>query len=510
MASQRPTAPALKKLDPDQRCGFLVPVKRIHGGEDVNFFLASRAYADIMTFIFQLNTAMLPRRNADTAKDTESAKEWIINDRDVSRPRIVQSLAKLLQDLTAIIEEVPPDPGPRRFGNVSFRKWYDIVKERVTELLGKFISREILDFKTTSDVSARGELEAYLIGSFGSSQRLDYGTGHELSFLAFLGCLWKLGAFPESNDGDSERAIVLGIIEPYLVLVRRLILTYTLEPAGSHGVWGLDDHAFLPYIFGSAQFSPAINTPADIVTEGSLPSAPNPADVAKANAVERERKRNMYFSAIGFIYDVKKGPFWEHSPILYDVSGVKAGWAKINKGMIKMYNAEVLSKFPVVQHFPFGSMFAWEKDPSAKSIQASVHTSSQPKASTVPSPTSSTSAYSSPRPQPQLRDPLADPLTPSASSHSSQPALRNPLKGMGPATTAAPWAKAAPAAGPNVPSGPNQPTRAPWANRTTALPPPGGTMVGTSAPWATGNAAAGKGTDAEASTRAPWADKKPQ
>lgn len=39
----------------------------------------------------------------------------------------------------------------------------------------------------------------------------------------------------------------------------------------------------------------------------------------------------MYFSAIGFIYDVKKGPFWEHSPILYDVSGVQAGWAKINK-----------------------------------------------------------------------------------------------------------------------------------------------------------------------------------
>jgi serine/threonine-protein phosphatase 2A activator len=39
----------------------------------------------------------------------------------------------------------------------------------------------------------------------------------------------------------------------------------------------------------------------------------------------------MYFSAIGFIYDVKKGPFWEHSPTLYDISGVRAGWGKINK-----------------------------------------------------------------------------------------------------------------------------------------------------------------------------------
>jgi len=62
-----------------------------------------------------------------------------------------------------------------------------------------------------------------------------------------------------------------------------------------------------------------------------MADAPHPGEVAKEKAVQRERKRNMYFSAIGFIYDVKKGPFWEHSPILFDISGVKAGWAKINK-----------------------------------------------------------------------------------------------------------------------------------------------------------------------------------
>lgn len=65
--------------------------------------------------------------------------------------------------------------------------------------------------------------------------------------------------------------------------------------------------------------------------EGSLSDAPDPGGVAKANVVERERKTNMYFSAVGFIYDVKRGPFWEHSPMLYDISGVRAGWAKINK-----------------------------------------------------------------------------------------------------------------------------------------------------------------------------------
>ena len=73
----------------------------------------------------------------------------------------------------------------------------------------------------------------------------------------------------------------------------------------------------------------------------------------------------MYFGAVGFINDVKRGPFWEHSPVLYDISGVQAGWAKINRGMLRMYNAEVLSKFPVVQHFPFGSVFAWERHADA-------------------------------------------------------------------------------------------------------------------------------------------------
>jgi serine/threonine-protein phosphatase 2A activator len=150
--------------------------------------------------------------------------------------------------------------------------------------------------------------------------------------------------------------------------------------------------------------------------------------------------------------------------------------------MIKMYNAEVLSKFPVVQHFPFGSLFAWEKDPSAKLIQASVHTSSQPKASTVPSSTSSTSAYSSPRPQPHLRNPVPENA---ASRAPPQSQLRDPLADPMSAATAAPWARpvstSRPVADPGVPSGPDQPTRAPWAGRTPA-PPPAGT--GTAAPWA--------------------------
>lgn len=43
------------------------------------------------------------------------------------------------------------------------------------------------------------EIGPYLVEAFGNDTRIDYGTGHEMSFLFFLCCLFKIGGF-ESTD----------------------------------------------------------------------------------------------------------------------------------------------------------------------------------------------------------------------------------------------------------------------------------------------------------------------
>ncbi|UNI18087.1 Serine/threonine-protein phosphatase 2A activator 1 [Purpureocillium takamizusanense] len=472
--------PTLQLVDTSSLPSFTKPVKRIHEGPDVKRFLTSLAYRDIGLFILQLNRALCPRLPSDPALPpsstspssgaaattpitTASSRKATVYPLKPGSPTSVPSiqvLQKLLSEIEALVEQAPPDPGPRRFGNVSFRAWYALAEDKLDGLLRAGLLGETLDL---GGGAARDEVGSYLLGAFGSAQRLDYGTGHELSFVAFVGCLWKLGFFKDGSDmdGSIEREIVLNVFEPYLRVVRKLILTYNLEPAGSHGVWGLDDHSFIAYIFGSAQLTRPIHASSTdpMPLEGSVPGAPRPSDVTNRAVVNAQRQSNMYFSAIGFIYDVKTGPFWEHSPVLFDISGIRDGWGKINKGMIKMFNAEVLSKFPVVQHFPFGSLFSWDVDPHASTPLQSVHMANQP-------------------------------IAAGTSAHAPMPA---PPPGVG--GTAAPWAQATrmpPPSGPGIPYTTANPP-GPRSGTLGTRPPPGSTtdlgsttaqITVTKAPWA--------------------------
>ncbi|KAF8448577.1 hypothetical protein BGX38DRAFT_1188582, partial [Terfezia claveryi] len=432
---------------------FRYPEKCINSQEDLQHFRVSLGYTRITSFLHHLNSSVSPLALSQQASEASSfavpsipPEKVFTNSPSIVVSPAVQRIISLIQDLGNIVSECPPDTGPRRFGNVAFRKWHQLAGERIPGLLKKYLPEEIVQHNPSSGgVTPIAELACYLMGSFGSAARLDYGTGHELSFFAFLCGIWILGGFTPNQD---EQAITLRLLDVYLHLIRRLIKTFTLEPAGSHGVWGLDDHSFLPYIFGSAQLTtqaPQSSVEPDYASWG----VPRPSDITKREIVDEWRDKNLYFNAVGFIYDVKKGPFWEHSPILFDISGVTEGWGKINIGMIKMYNAEVLGKFPVVQHFHFGSLFPWT-DNLEKEIE---------RAST-----------------PQLYE---------VDVHTDISSI-NPQ-----VTSRAPWVK--PASGLPPQLGMETTTRAPWARIPAAQPPLGPT-----------GGASGQ-TDGGPMTKAPWA-----
>ncbi|KAK6361504.1 Serine/threonine-protein phosphatase 2A activator 1 [Orbilia blumenaviensis] len=459
---------------------FRQPKKLINNNEDLPHFLKSKAHHLIVSYIQHFSNAVTPE-----GSDTKSTESRYADSPAIAVSHAVSQIVELLATIGAIIDEVPPVEGPRRFGNVAFRTWHATVESRSLELLQKYLPESIVNTPAKEDgVSALEELKVYLLGGFGSAQRLDYGTGHELSFFAFLCGIWVLGGF---ETGKDELALIFKAFDAYLNLIRKLVLTYTLEPAGSHGVWGLDDHSFLPYIFGSAQLAA---TP-----EGMGP--PAPGSIIQDSTVERERGRNLYFAAIGFIKDVKRGPFWEHSPYLYDISGAIGGWKKINQGMMKMYAAEVLGKFPVVQHFPFGSIFSWDlvegtelptgfPSVSATPTQASGGgEGTKAPWSTIPSDPSQTTSV------PTTRMRVSTPVSQSnVANQAPISALRGPPTRM-PPPFARPQAASQP---PNITLNPET---------TTTVPVPGGfaPAIGgvavTTAPWAkapTGPSGFGKGS----------------
>ena len=239
-------------------------------------------------------------------------------------------VVELLKRLSALIDETPPERMHSRYGNLSYRDWQTKFQNQLENWL-----HELLPEKYNNSII---ELSYYISNAFGSKERIDYGTGHELSFLAVIICLDMLKI--ETINGPA----LLYCFNSYYDVIQKLILTYKLEPAGSHGVWGLDDHFHFSYILGATQLLD-VNT--------SL----IPKDISNTRLMEQNSSSNLFCKSIRFINVVKSGPFSNHSPLLYNISRSVHTWHKMQQGLIKMYKVEVLNKFPVVQHFWFGTAF---------------------------------------------------------------------------------------------------------------------------------------------------------
>lgn len=296
---------------------FQKPTKNILTKEDLDNFLTSEAHDQYFEFVKNLSSSM-------EGKTTTSK---------VLEEKIIVELQKVLDALKNLVDEIKPEPvGLSRFGNPAFKTWYTKAKKLIPKLLEEFVVPK----------EAIPEISKYLHESFGSAKRIDYGTGHEANFICFLLCLKKLNVIKETD----YPALILRIFYNYISLMRKLQFTYWLEPAGSHGVWGLDDYHFLPFLFGSAQLKGHKHF--------------KPKCIHDSEIVEEFSKDYMYLACIKFVNSVKPSASlrW-HSPMLDDISIVKT-WDKVNEGLIKMYHAEVLSKLPIMQHFLLGSLIKFD------------------------------------------------------------------------------------------------------------------------------------------------------
>nr|BAE87599.1 unnamed protein product [Macaca fascicularis] len=163
--------------------------------------------------------------------------------------------------------------------------------------------------------------------------------------------------------------------------MRKLQKTYRMEPAGSQGVWGLDDFQFLPFIWGSSQ----------LIDHPYL----EPRHFVDEKAVNENHKDYMFLECILFITEMKTGPFAEHSNQLWNISAVPS-WSKVNQGLIRMYKAECLGEVPCDPALSSSGACC----PSILSRRARKGLSRRATQATVPVPAFPTPAVAPPHPLP--------------------------------------------------------------------------------------------------------------
>lgn len=184
-----------------QKYKFKVPTKEVKSPMDIQKWQNSETYHELNNFIQTICKCITAKSNSAQCFVSPS----------------IEKLLKLLDHLQKLVEATPPINQPQRFGNAAYKTWYKLMSESFESEVNDLIPAEAIV-----------ELKPYFVDSFGNATRIDYGTGHELSFILFIMSLFKIGVLLKSD----ELAVALKVFNKYLEFVRLLQLTYKMEPAG--------------------------------------------------------------------------------------------------------------------------------------------------------------------------------------------------------------------------------------------------------------------------------------
>ena len=286
-------------------------------------FLKSPAFKDIVNFLYNIQNKIKGIKLSDIPPKSNN--------------KCLSNFENLFNSLEELYIKFPPKEGNEKYNIPVFKDFHTYLVQNYENIM----MNSVLKLENIPK-NLILELKSYFIDSFGNPSRMDYGTGHELNFLCFLYVLYKADLYTE-NDFPF---LALNIFFKYVIFMRKLQTNYVLEPAGARGVWGLDEYQFIPFIFGAAQL---INNK-EITPKGILDD----------EILKTYKNEYIYLDCVDYIKSVKTGAsFGHYAPILESITNAK-NWEKIAKGLVRMYQDDVLGKIVIIQHFYFGSVFLLE------------------------------------------------------------------------------------------------------------------------------------------------------
>lgn len=271
-------------------------------------FTKTPAYSALIGFMKDINTSII--QNKERTKNEKFHRILDAINEKINQTECIDGDHRFANIAATIIHEF--------LEKINLRKYFH--DENCTE------TREISD----NDIIS---LRTYLMESFGNKIRLDYGTGHEINFLAFLYVARCCEILSISDVPD--------LFQKYFIVVRNFIYKYNIEPAGTLGCFAVDDYSYFPFFLGSAELS-----------------AKKYSEITIQQLLRNDKyKHFMYREVIDFCIEHKTrgDPYGStiiiHPPMLQ--SFCEMPWIEVNKVMLEFIDKKVFRRYVAIQHFRY-------------------------------------------------------------------------------------------------------------------------------------------------------------